>query len=491
MPTTAAEIIALLEADMSRESAALFTDLAAKYFDDTRAGEGRVSTSRDYAELFARFDTPMPVGQRSLREIVAQLRDDVIPDSNHLWHPRYVGHQVSPPLPAAVWTDVVISALNQSVAVWEMSPVGTVIEARVIRWLCDLVGFGTQAGGTLTTGGTEATVSALLAARSAAIPDVWEAGIGANSPVIVCGEHAHYAITRAAGQLGLGMRNIVFVPSRDMKMDVAALRELLSMLASEGRRVMAVVATAGTTATGSFDDLASIAGICDERGIWLHVDAAHGGSALLSAEHRGRLSGIERARSIAWDPHKMMLLPLQAGVVLVREERQLEQAFSQRAPYLFHGSEGDRAVDQGVRSFLCSRRADALKLWVALQRYGADGLGTLYEHLCATTKTFHGMIEARGDFMAMHRPESNILCFRWVGDGEHSDDVLDHGNRLLRERFNRAGDGWITSTVLGGRRVLRVTIMNPRTTVEELDRVLNALARESTAIDPAVVGGTP
>ena len=131
---------------MSRESAALFTDLAAEYFVATRAGEGPVSTNRAHAELVDRFAAPLPIGQRELREVIERLRTDVISDSNHLWHPRYVGHQVSPPLPAAVWTDALISALNQSVAVWEMSPVGTVIESKVIRWLCDLAGFVASRG---------------------------------------------------------------------------------------------------------------------------------------------------------------------------------------------------------------------------------------------------------------------------------------------------------------------------------------------------------
>src|SRR5205085_10693482 len=122
------------------------------------------------------------------------------------------------------------------------------------------------------------------------------------------------------------------------------------------------------------DDLHAIADLCDENAVWLHVDAAHSGSALLSKTHRQRLRGIERARSIAWDPHKMMLLPTQAGILLVRDERDLDAAFSQRAPYLFADSRDARVWDQGTRSFMCSRRADVLKLWVALQRYGIDGL---------------------------------------------------------------------------------------------------------------------
>jgi len=474
---------------MSPEAGSRFVALVAGYFAATRSGEGPVSTASSAAELAARFAAAPPEQPRPLEEVVAALRDLVVPDANHLWHPRYVGHQVSSPLPAAVWADALVSALNQSVAVWEMSPVATVIETRLIRWFCDLVGYGPEAGGTLTTGGTEATFSALLAARSAAIPDVWERGVGADPPVIVCGEHAHYAVTRAAGQLGLGMGRVVVVPSRDWRMDVSVLSRSLDGIAADGRSVMAVVATAGSTATGSFDDLETIGALCEERGLWLHVDAAHGGSAILAPAHAHRLRGLRRARSIAWDPHKMMLLPLQVGMLLVRDERALEAAFAQRAPYLFHRSAGApgpqpdapaRVVDQGIRSFLCSRRADALKLWVALERYGSAGIGALYEHLCARTADFHDMIAARPTFETIHAPESNILCFRWVGNGSMSPEALDDANLRLRERLNQSGLGWITTNLLGGRRVLRVTIMNPRTTGEHLAAILDGLQALAT-----------
>jgi len=238
---------------------------------------------------------------------------------------------------------------------------------------------------------------------------------------------------------------------------------------------MAVVATAGTTPTGSFDDIDAIGQLCEARRIWLHVDGAHGASALLSSSHRVRLTGIQRARSIAWDPHKMMLMPLTASVVLVRHERDLEAAFSQQAPYLFHAAAGERNWDQGLRSFTCSRRIDALKVWVAIQRYGASGLGALYDHLCATAKMLHDAVLARPRFQALHAPESNILCFRFVGDRWLPEDRLDALNLELRTTYNREGDGWITSTVLGGRRVLRVTLMNPRTTPADLARVLDGL----------------
>ena len=469
-------LLAELETDMSPEAAALFTALATQYLADTRTGDGPVGTSRSAAELAARFDEPMPQDGTPLAEVIARLRDEVIPDCNRLYHPRYAGHQVSAPLPAAIWTESLTAALNQSVAVSEMSPTGTALEHRVIRWMCELVGYDERAGGTLTSGGTEATFTALLAARSAVMPDVWTEGVGANPPVVVCGEHAHYAVSRAVGELGLGMRNAVAIPSREWRMDVDALRTTLDSLRDAGRQVMAVVATAGSTATGSFDDLEAIGTLCEERGLWLHVDGAHGASALLSERHRHRVRGIGRARSIAWDPHKMMLLPLSAGVVLVRDERDLDAAFTQRAPYLFHGTGGERVRDQGVRSFLCSRRADVFKLWVALQRYGARGIGALYDRLCEVAMSMHDQLTAHPAFEPLHRPDCNILCFRWIGDGTLDDTELDEANRKLREQYNRSGEGWITATNLGGRRVLRVTIMNARTGADDAAAIIAGLA---------------
>ena len=467
---------------MSAESAARFTDLVVEHLASTRTGDGPVSTSLSSEQIAARFDEPLPLEGASLESVVGRLRDEVLADCNRLTHPRAVGHQVSAPLPAAIWTESIIGALNQSVAVAEMSPTATVLEHRVIRWMCDLVGYQAGAGGTLTSGGTEATFTALLAARAAAIPDVWTNGVGANPPVVICGVHTHYAVSRAVGELGIGMRNVIVVPTRDWAMNTDALAEVLDRLDDDGRPVMAVVATAGTTATGSFDDLQTIGALCDAHGVWLHVDAAHGGSALLSQRHRSRLRGIEHARSIAWDPHKMMLLPLAAGLLLVRDERVLESAFSQRAPYLFHGGDGERVWDQGVRSFQCSRRADVIKLWVALQRYGANGIGALYDRLCDVTMAMHDMLVAHPSFAVLHVPTSNILCFRYVGDGSLDGEALDVVNRELRERYNRSGAGWITATELEGRRVLRVTIMNPRTSEHHVREIVEGLAREAASM---------
>jgi L-2,4-diaminobutyrate decarboxylase len=500
----AADVLAEIAADAGREAAALLVDLAAEYLADAGAGRGRVSTPRGPAELARRFADPLPARGRPLAEVAERLARDVVADANRLTHPMAAGHQVSAPLPAAVWAEALVAALNQSVAVAEMSPTGTAVELQVVRWMADLAGLGPRAGGTFTSGGTEATFAALLAARSRAVPGVWTDGLGPEPPVVVCGEHAHYAVSRAAGQMGLGLRNVVTVASRPggdgaYAMDPAALGRTLADLDASGRRVMAVVATAGSTATGSFDPLDAVADLCAPGDLWLHVDGAHGGSALLSARHRGRLRGVGRAHSLAWDPHKMMLLPLGAGVVLVREERWLEAAFAQAAPYLFQAPPGaagaeefdaaPRVWDQGVRSFQCSRPADALKAWVALQRHGAEGLGALYDRLCAMAAALHALLVAHPAFEPVHAPACNILCFRYVGragPAARGAAELDALNGAIRAAYNRSGAGWITTTVLGGRRVLRATVMNPRTTTAHLARLVDGLAAAGVELEASL-----
>jgi L-2,4-diaminobutyrate decarboxylase len=272
-------------------------------------------------------------------------------------------------------------------------------------------------------------------------------------------------------------------------MDVDLLVGALDRLRGEGERIMAVVATAGTTATGSFDDLETIGTLCTDRGLWLHVDGAHGASALLSSRPPRALNGLAHSRSLAWDPHKMMLLPLATGMVLVRDERDLERAFAQQAPYLFHAGKSARVIDQGKRSFQCSRRADVLKLWFVMQRFGSKGLGELYDHLCNTARLLYQTIENRSDFENLHEPESNILCFRYLGKdgkrqhrksaGTDEERRVDELNRAVRPLYNKEGSGWITATVLDGRPVLRVTMMNPRTGAEHVRKLLDGLAAKA------------
>ena len=476
------ELLAAIAADGTPEAAAAIAGVAADYLAAAARDDTHVSRWEEPSAIAARFDEPMPAGGMPLHEVARRVRELVVENANWLAHPMAMGHQVSPPLPAAVWADAVTSALNNSLAVREMSPTLTHLERRVVRWMCDAVGFGAGSGGTFTSGGTEATLAALLSARARLLPDSWQDGVGDARAVVLCGAHTHYAVSRAVGVLGLGVRQLLAVPAVAHRIDPRALHERLAALRAEGRPVLAVVATSGHTATGSFDDLDAVADACAEHGAWMHVDGAHGASAILSAAHRHRLRGIARADSVAWDPHKMMLTPLASGVLLVRDERALERAFTQQAPYLFQPTDEGVTPDIGVRSLQCSRRGDALKVWVALQRYGADGIATLYDHLVALTAALHARLDAHPRFVVLHQPETNILCFRFTGDGRLGEETLDEVNRRLRERYNRSGAGWITATMLDGRRVLRVTIMNPRTTEGHLDRLVEGLDEVGRAV---------
>ncbi len=225
-----AQLDADLEADTSLEAATPLLALAADYLTSTRSGEGPVSTWHSAQMIVDRLSTEMPKRGRPLAEVARRLATALLDDVNRLAHPMYIGHQVSAPLPAAVWTDALISAFNQSLAVREMSPSFTPLEHQVIAWMTDLVGWEEHAGGTMTSGGTEATFTALLAARARAIPNVWTHGMPSHGPVLICSEHTHYAVARAAGEMGLGLQRIVTIPANDHRMDIAALRAKLQQL---------------------------------------------------------------------------------------------------------------------------------------------------------------------------------------------------------------------------------------------------------------------
>ncbi len=447
-----------------------------------RPAEVPVETGKTAAELAEAFGPP-PAAGRPWREVLAALRSTVVEESNRLAHPMYMGQQVCPPLPLPALADALVSMLNQSQAVWEMSPAGTMLEHELLRWFARLAfgeGGAGDALGSFVSGGSAGNLTALLAARARTFPDAWAKGAPAGT-VLITGAQAHYSVARAAGILGLGADNVIAVPTDERHAtDARALAHALHGARAEGRPVLAVVATSGSTATGSFDELEPIANACQEHGTWLHVDAAHGASALLSPLHGDRLNGLERADSLAWDPHKMMFQPLSTAVVLVKEQRWLRAAFQQEAPYLFHARAGGQAPpDMGSYTFQCSRRADAIRLWVALEHYGTRRLGELYDHCCSLATHLYERLRASDDFEPAHAPESNILCFRWRPAGVPEGDELNQLQDRLRRAFVANGRGYVVvTTLLDGRRVLRVTLINPRTTTEHVDRMLEGLRAE-------------
>ena len=466
------ETLAAIENDMSHQAGSLFLDLIADYLGSAMNTDKRVFTALTPDELSERFNSSLPKKGQPLTEVINHLAQEIMPDVTRLIDPRYMGVPVAPPLPVSIWMESLIGALNQSTRAFVMSPTATTVEVRLIQWLTEQIGFSNCAGGTFTSGGTEANFTGLLAARAAVLPNAWHEGIGDNPPVVLCAENSHYTVFRAVAELGLGYQQAISLPLRNWRMDTDALEKRLREIAQSNRKVMAVVATVGAFGVGAFDDLSTIGDICQAYGVWLHVDAAHGGSALLSQEHRYRLRGIEKANSVVWDPHKMMLMPLSASVLLVKNEADLTNAFT---------SEQNESVNPllkwnlGSRSFMASRRSDVLKVWIALQRYGTDGLGALYDHLCRLTQILYELINERDEFESFHVPECNILCFRYVGNQSLAPTELNRVNRQLRTNFLSSGRGFIATYINEDRCLLRVTLMNPLTKVDHLNQMLDDL----------------
>lgn len=464
-----------------RAAGAALLDEAIRLLEPPAPGAA-VTTRARPSELARALASPPPTAGRLLAEVIARLRAHVADESIRLAHPMYMGHQVCPPLPVAALADAVVSMLNQSLAVWEMSPAGSTLERALIRWFASLAGFGDDAEGSFVSGGSAGNLTGLLAARAARFPDAWSRG-NPRGLAVVTGRQSHYSIARAVGTMGLGTDAVVAVPTTpEGTTDPRAVADALDALEAQDRPVLAVVGTAGSTPTGAFDDLVALADVCKARDVWFHVDGAHGASALLSPRARHLVRGIERADSMSWDPHKMMFQPLSTAVVLVRERRHLERTFQQDAPYLFHAGEGDDPpIDAGAWTFQCSRRADSIRLWVALEYYGTDAIAQLFDHTLDLARALHERLVAAPDFEPMHRPHSNILCFRYHPAG--LDDLsLDRLQDRLRARYNASGRGWITATTLEGRRVLRVTLINPRTEIEHLDRLIEGLREEAKGI---------
>ncbi|HEY0142718.1 MAG TPA: pyridoxal-dependent decarboxylase [Thermoanaerobaculia bacterium] len=388
-------------------------------------------------------------------------------ESIQLHHPGYMGHQVCPPLPLAALSDLLISVTNNSTAVWEMSPIGTVIEKEVVRWLADRAGYPEHSLGTAVSGGSAANLTGLLAARARWLSEEENAG---KQPFLITSRDAHYSVARAAAIMGIPATNVLKVATdAQYRMDVDALEEALATIdARDDATVLAIVATSGSTATGAFDRLDEIALLRDRYRTWLHVDAAHGASALISEKLAPLVRGLNLSDSFSWDPHKMLWMPVSLGTILVRDGLWLRRAFEADAPYLFHADAASENL--GQMTIQCSKRADAIKLWMVLRSQGTAPLVEAMERVTAMTRYLYGKLSEAEDFEPLHEPQMNILCFRKRGLSNEETDAL-------RQRLIESGEAWITSTVLRGERVLRVTMMNPRTEERHVDAMLEALRR--------------
>jgi L-2,4-diaminobutyrate decarboxylase len=411
---------------------------------------------------------------------------ELIEQGIHLQHPGYIGHQVGAPVPAASLAELVTGVFNQSMAVYEMSPSATHIEHQTARWLCELIGWDREADGVFTSGGSLGNLTALLVARNHATGGAaWEQGVRSGPPLaLIVSEYAHYSVARSAGILGLGQENVLRVPvDGQYRMDMAALAECVRVAEMQGRKVVAVVASAGTTATGSFDPLREIGEFCRAKKVWFHVDGAHGASVLLSPKYKELAAGIELADSVVWDAHKMLFMPGLATALLFRQGSHGYEAFTQEASYLF-GRHAFPEHDLGLRTVECTRPMLAWKLWLAFQLYGAGGLGELVTQKIDLAREFAARIKSQPDFELLTEPACNILCFRHIPRGAKREAL--EANRLnahqakVRERVLASGRFFLVQTRIGEALYLRCALMNANTTGQDLARLLE-LIREGAA----------
>jgi L-2,4-diaminobutyrate decarboxylase len=391
-----------------------------------------------------------------------------------LSHPRYGAQQVAAPIPAAALVESVVAAMNQSLAVWEMSPIATGIDRDLMASFKSLFGYPNTAEGSLVPGGAFANLTALLAARDALEPNASKSG---NPRIaIIVGAQAHYSIARAAAILGLGRDAVFKVPlDADFTTDVERVESTLADARKEGYRKFILVGSSGSTPTGSFDDLVALGAIARKHRAWFHVDAAHGAGLAFSRRFRSKLKGLSRADSIIFDPHKMMFMPLAAGGVLVRDGTQLLSPLQEQAPYLF-GSKR-HWPDVGQITIACSQRFDGLKTWLVWRVYGSEIWDHLTTHVCDVTQAAYRYCVESEILEPVHRPHSNIFCFRLRRAHETDSDAR---HWAIKEEINESGFAYISSTVLDGRRVLRIVVMNPRTNAEDVRDILHRVEQIAT-----------
>ena len=378
------------------------------------------------------------------------------------------------PIPAAALVESVVAALNQSLAVWEMSPVATAIDRDLIAGFKTLFGYPRAAEGSLVPGGAFANLTALLAARDALEPRASKTGQARIA--IIVGAQPHYSIARAAAFLGLG-RDAVFEVPLDMEFctDVERLDSAFAAAKKASFRKFILVGSSGSTPTGSFDNLVALAQVARKHRAWFHADAAHGAGLAFSTRLRWRLKGLSGVDSIIFDPHKMMFMPLAAGGVLVRDGARLLAPLQEQAPYLF-GSKR-RWPDLGQVTIACSQRFDALKTWIVWRVYGGELWDRLTTHVCGVAEAAFRYCAGSRVLEPVHTPHSNIFCFRLRRKHDRTSDAR---HWAIKKELNESGFGYISSTVLDGQRVLRIVVMNPRTTAQDICDVLRRIEKIAT-----------
>jgi glutamate/tyrosine decarboxylase-like PLP-dependent enzyme len=406
-------------------------------------------------------------------------------------HPRFFGYITAPPAPIGILGDFLAAAVNPNVGAWTLSPAATEIESQTVRWIAALIGYPTDCGGLLVSGGNMANFVCFLAARAAKAGwDVREhgvAGAAGRRLRMYASVETHTWIQKAADLGGFGTGSIRWIPTDGkLRMDVAALRRQIDADAAAGDVPCMVVGTAGSVSTGAVDPLPDIGALCKEYGVWFHVDGAYGGFAAALPDAPADLRGLSLADSVAVDPHKWLYAPLEAGCALVRDPEALRAAFAYHPPYYHFEERATNYVDYGPQN---SRGFRALKVWLALRHVGAAGYRTMIADDIRLSKA---MAEAVGRHpeLQLTTQDLSITTFRYVPSdlrthaGEQTvEGHLDALNRELLDRLQRGGETFVSNAVVGGRYVLRACIVNFHTDRADVEAVPEIVARIGRTVD--------
>jgi glutamate/tyrosine decarboxylase-like PLP-dependent enzyme len=454
-----------------------------------RLDELDVTSSATPTELEKIFDEPLPADGISSDEILARFERDAMPHVMQIASPRYYGLFNPTPLPIAVWADALASAINQNGAAWRNSPSASMVEARVLSWLCELLGYGEESFGTLTSGGSEANLIGLKCARDYAEAGVRDKGVraGANDLIVYASEQCHYSLVKSVDILGLGRDNLRKVETdASFHIRTDLLREAIDEDRRRGRMPCCVAGAAGATSTGIVDPLDELADIARENNCWFHVDAAYGGALAFSEKHKSRLRGIERADSITIDPHKWMFVPFACGAVLVKAGGSvLRDAFDITPEYLSEERETMKGADIEYDFFrygqLGTRRFNALKIWMALKFMGTSGYARVIERQIELTHYLASRLDELPGFERTGRVETAVCCFRYLPEKLRAlaGEAQDALQRRLQQRVEESREAWLSSTVLKGRRALRVNVNSFLTERRHIDDLVELLRRES------------
>ena len=456
-------------------------DLLAEYLEHIE--QRRVFPDVEPRTLTGLFAEPLPQEPRSPGQVVSELEEKLLPYCTNVGHPGYMGLITPSPNPVGIIADFICSALNQNIGAYTIGPAAVAMERRTVRWLTELAGYGDEAGGNLTSGGMMANFIGLKLARDWASQDKAQQDGVQERWAVYASEERHVSVDKAVDAVGLGRSALRALPTdAEFRVRLDALEAAIAEDRKHGTRPMCIVGMFGTTNTGAVDSVRELRTIADREGMWLHMDAAYGGGMLLSHAWPMRNRGLELADSITIDPHKWFYAPLDAGAILVKDERRLTASFGMKPAYLT--DELDRADERYqyyVHSFEQSRRFRGLKVWMSFKRYGANQIGEWIDGNVRQAKHLYALVKEHPDFEPASDPPMSAICIRHRGaDPDEVQSKELHAE--VARRIEQDGRFWISTTELKGKAWFRINPVNFRTRTEHMDQLLALLQQECESV---------